>query len=198
MNARRQEDFDVSRTGRERVYANIPEGIDFLPMSVDLAAGAQGMLNASDLARQTVLNGLGNNDNSSFLVNLEADIASLIASAPRVFSLNGSNAVGPAQANTGTASPTGGNTTVFPTMPARAPSGINGTWIYPPGPVASKPVNAKQRQIAPPGCGLSGFSPAWGDAYAPASVSAQASKINPWLLIAAAGLGLYAISRRGR
>ncbi len=198
--ARRQANFDFSRTGRERLYANLPTGADFLPLSPDLAACAQGMINASDAARQTVLNGVGDDGNTSFFTTIEADLASIITNAPQVFSLNGSNAVAPAQANTGSVSASGGNATVFPTMPARAPQDFRGTWIHPTGPTPTKSVSAKQRQVAPPGCGMSGFSPAWGDAYtlAQASTAGSGGTGLGWLLLAAAGVGLLAMRRKGR
>ncbi len=98
--ARRQANFDLSRTGRERLYANIPVGADFARYSLNLAVDAQTMLNASEAARQTVLNGVGDSTNAGFLAGLEADLASLLANAPVVLSLNGSNAIAPSQANT--------------------------------------------------------------------------------------------------
>lgn len=198
--ARRLAIFMDSRTGRERVYANLPTAQDLGQISLPLAVNAQGMISASEVARQTVLNGVGEQD-SGGVVSIAEDIASLIANAPQVLSLNGSSAIAPAQANTGAASP--GNTTVYPTMPVRAPNpGVGGGYWNPrpaKGPQRSTPVNVKQKQAAPPGCGLSGFSPAWGDAYAgyPQSQPGQAQGNGGWWLVAGlAGLGLYAMSQK--
>lgn len=199
---RRGQMADYSRTGRERVYANLPTVDDLAQISIPLAIHAQGMITASEVARQKVLNGLGDNIGLSLLQTLQQDIQSIIANAPQVLSLNGSRQIAPALANSSKA-PQGGQN-VYPVMPDRAPIPVNGVGYITPrymsSPVPSKPLS--QKQAGPPqGCGLSGFSPAWGDAYvaaAPMQPASPKSTVSGWWLLAGVvGLG-YLAGRKGR
>lgn len=79
------QDFEASRRGRERVYANLPTAADLYALSPGLAVDAQRILTQSETARQSVLNGLG----------LPASLlpVAIVVSAPTVVSLNAGEAV---------------------------------------------------------------------------------------------------------
>jgi hypothetical protein len=51
-------DHQASRTGRERVYANIPTAEQLYPVSLGLAVNAAGILNASENGRESILIGV--------------------------------------------------------------------------------------------------------------------------------------------
>lgn len=209
---RRAAIFQFSRTGRERVYANLSTAADLARISVPLAVNAAGMITGSENARQTVLNGIGDAPTAGLLQQIETDVAALIANAPQVISLNGSPVVTAALANTSSQSKPG-NSNVYPTMPDRAPlyvkgigyltaptgssPGRNVTAVFQ-GPVRSKTVRESQPGL--PGCGLSGFSPVWGDAYAGCSQPGESQQTNAgwWLVAGAVGIGLYFSQKKKR
>lgn len=173
MQARKLANFNFSRSGRQRLYANIPAAADLSSLGLGLAADASQMLAASESSRQAILIGVGDSDSASsspFATTL-ADLQALISGAPQVLSLNGSNSVAPAGGSSSPAtSVTAGaqnGATLVPTMPQAAPRPYAGVYLNPAqtkGPVRPDRT-AKQFRAGPPGCGLGQYPPAWSDAY---------------------------------
>jgi len=83
-NARILQSFLASRTGRERLYANIPTAAELWEVSPGLAVDANQRLGESEYARQSILVGLGLPSDLS-----GASLAQVRSNAPQVVSLNG-------------------------------------------------------------------------------------------------------------
>ena len=112
--ARRGRAWLASRHGRERVYSTLPAAVELWAVSPGLAVDANQILGQSELARQSVLIGVG------LPQPVGNDAAVSLPAAPVVFSLNGSS--------TGSTSTTLA-TTQNGTMPAPAPvQGAFGLW----------------------------------------------------------------------
>ncbi len=197
--ARLQRNAEYSRTGRERVYANMPTAASLWALCPGLAVDANGVIQASELARQMVLNGIAppqdmqaaSTSNTGVYPDLYAGGATGQASleSPTVIPLNAAGPVSSAPA-----------TPLYPTIPAAAPTQVGNLLIEsPPAPMGGRMKTA--RSYSPkggPGCGLSGFAPAWGDAYAlPAAPLPGAGNVGLWAL---AGVGALVLlfSRKGR
>ena len=78
---------NASRTGRERVYANIPTAASFWDLGPGLAVDASQILPQSEQSRQAVLIGLSP---ETVYISDEATLEKIQASAPVVSSLTGS------------------------------------------------------------------------------------------------------------
>jgi len=200
MLARLQANAEYSRTGRERVYANTPTAASLYALCPGLAVNANGVLQASELARQMVLNGIAppqdmgaadSVSNTGVYPELYAGGATGQAAleSPTVIPLN---AVGPVSLSPAVP--------LYPTMPAAAPTQVGNLLLESPPPPMAGRMKAP-RSYSPkggPGCGLSGFAPAWGDAYAlPAAPLPGAGNVGLWAL---AGIGALVLlfSKKGR
>lgn len=79
-------DAEISRSGRERVYANMPTAASFYCENPGLAVDANQRIGESEQSRQAILTGIGVPN----AMLPEPTLAQIQASAPRVSSLNGS------------------------------------------------------------------------------------------------------------
>lgn len=180
-NARLYQNFMASRTGRERVYANMPGVESFWAEGPGLAKDASYIIPASELARQSVLNGLTPLNNSPAVSPQGLPIS---ASPPQVLSLNAPATSATIQTTT---TP---SIAVYPTtstMPQGAPipsvyGYMNPGWTPDAGAYLSSD-------------GMGQFSPPWSDAFnsVPPPVAAAPDPNIPWyilgiILLAAAGL----------
>jgi hypothetical protein len=110
---KRYVDFMASRTGRERVYANMPTAASLWHLGPGLAVDASQRIGQSETARQAVLTGLGAPQPTE-----ELTLQQIQAGAPVVSSLNGSPG-----------SNAGLDTTTQGLMPAPAPvQTVGGLW----------------------------------------------------------------------
>lgn len=116
---RRMAAFMASRTGRERVYANLPTAAELWNVSHGLAADANQIIGQSEVSRQSVLIGMGLPYDLSDAATDSIDMVA--AAAPVVVSLNGDNAVGSGATQNGT-------------MPAAAPVWDPSVGLYREGP----------------------------------------------------------------
>jgi hypothetical protein len=189
---------DMRRTsacGRARLFNTLVN-----PNQVADAIGMGTALDASKLQAQTntsrAVGILGTGGQIDTMATAGPSVAEIIANAPEVVSLNrGGGCTQP------TYQPVPLGPDPKPGMPARAPNivqGVNGPMYYR-GADATFAGNYPTRTAVSPG--LSGFAPAWGDA---GEVQGAQSGVggwlmsNPWLALAIAGAGVYALSRRGR
>lgn len=193
--ARLQEDRRISRTGRERVYANTPSAASLWNLSPGLAADANYILVASEKARESVLMGMGPVSVDPLLMD-PSNTALLAAedttvSVPVVISLNGNPET----------SPTALTTSEGVTMPAGAPQQIAGIWQ---GGTPKPEVMTRLKQLAgrvsdlgPTRCGLEprepvqGAIPAWGGVNMPTDNGVGSF----WLLLGAIGVGLLVFKK---
>ena|SRR5579872_2128820 len=203
-NARLYANAQASRTGRERVYADLPDVESFWGEGPGLAKDASQIIPASELARQSVLNGLvpfgmsnNGNGNATALGAVGPDGQPIYGQAPQVFSLNApsGNATGMSPANSD------------PSMPIAAP--VPSPFGYlkamasgKPGVSKRAPCHQSQDATLPcPNRGVSGYAPPWSDAFAMTVEGSQAQSgggNRGWIALAILGGGLFALAHAGK
>ncbi len=220
----------TSAEGRARLFNTLVSAgsvIDVLGMGAGI--NAQKLQDQTEVSRASGILGLpGGGGESGGGGRGGPSIHEIIAGAPEVVSLNR----GGGCQERGVYSPVPLGPDPVPGMPHRAPNivqspagpmyyrGADSTiqgdypnpipavmpWSPPPGPPAP-PLPASYptvyAKILP--AGMSGYAPAWGDAFVLPDVGVPQSagvlgwlSDNPWLALALVGGGVYALSRRGR
>ena len=193
--------FNASRTGRERVYADLPSLDSFFQETPGLAVDAAQIVPASELARQSVLNGLvplGTQDNATALGATSPSGQPIFGAPPVVLSLNAP----------------GGQTTASqdyfsstPIMPVAAP--VPSQYGFMDAPSANVPAKRKHLQTSEPGAslpcppkrGFAGYAPPWSDAYAMVEGNCPAAAGStgfPWVMLAIFAGGLIGLSYAGK
>jgi hypothetical protein len=203
--------FQASREGRERVYANIPTAASIWNLGPGLAKDAQNILDQSEQARQAVLIGMElPQPLSDALIGQEISLAQIQASAPVVVSINGAPGGGVGLDSSGAA-----------LMPAAAPqmvAGVYGSAKADTGKGERGVVSRVSRRLhrpsterwsgrdLGPGCAYGGGSsdsppvagPDWGDATA--APMASGGGVGPWAMVgfAFAAIGLASLVKGRR
>ena len=196
-NRRLYENAMASQSGRERVYADLPDAESFLSEGAGLVVDASYIIPASEMARRSVLNGLvvpatGNPSSGAVGPNGQP----ISGQTPIVYSLNA-----PTGQATG-ASPS--FTPQTPTMPQAAPITTGYGYVNPPPTmeIATRPPIVEPSS---PGCvkrGLSGYTPPWSDAFA--AVADRncgcngGSKKGFWIVAAILGAGVLGLANSGK
>ena len=199
-NTRLYQNAQASRTGRERVYADLPDVESFLSEGAGLTVDAAYIIPASELARRSVLNGLsplGADSNATAAGATSPTGQPIYGQAPQVFSLNApsAQAIG--------ASPA----TSSQSMPQAAPVPTQyGYFKAAEGPAL--PVRKFPTVIQPGGelaCqqrGVSGYAPPWSDAFAIVAGKCPSgsggNKAMPWVVLAILGAGLVGLTQAGK
>ena len=211
-NARLLRNFNISREGRDRVYANVPTAASLWKLGPGLAADADYILKASETGRESVL--IGVSPDTSAVSAGSPTLAQIQAGAPQVVSLNASTT--PLAL-----------TTAAVVMPPAAPATVAGVYqgaggqglqLHPAPNPLTQIMAGLQKLVASgggcrqpsstvelgPGCGFSGYAPTWGSAQmamAAGNAGCGGASSGAWLYVglAAAALGLAVVSkRRGR
>ena len=204
-------DFFDSRTGRERVYANIPTAASLWNLGHALAKDAENILNQSEQSREAVLIGVQPQEFQADQLGQTLTLEQIQASAPLVSSLNGAPSSGAGLGASGSA-----------LMPVAAPDVTFGVYGSTKGNtgrgqrgvtgVVSRRTHRQfpqrwNNQDLGPGCpagGRSGspqgaYGPDWGNASAvPPSASVLNSGVSSWMLVGAAFAAIGIASFAGK
>lgn len=203
-NARLYENFMASRTGRERVYADLPGADSFWALGAGTAKDASVQIGASELARRSVLNGLSplGVENTSTAVGAVGPTGQpLYAQPPAVYTLNGpgGQAMG--------ASPV--YTPDSPILPQAAPVPSQFGYLAPSQQSPVLPAAPSQSPVPAAGpCtqrGIAGIAPPWGDAFVafpPQCAAVSGPSSGQWWALGILGAGLVGLAamnkKRGR
>ena len=204
-NRRLYQNFMASRTGREAVYSTLPSAESFWAEGAGLTKDVQYIVPASEMARQSVLNGLSplGSANNATATAASSSGMGVTVTAPVVYSLN-------APANSLTiATLAAASPVVSPQqtiMPEGAPIPSYYGYMNPPAPAFSVPSSGPlPPTMAMPGdgvpsgtgCGLSGVAPPWSDAFTSAAAStATAPNPNmPYFVLGAILLAAFGLSQ---
>lgn len=199
--ARIQNMRETSACGRVRLFNSL-----IAPSTVADALGMGTAINTQILQNQTAISratGILGTGGALDSAGVQPSVAQVIAGAPEVVSLNrGGGCVTPSY----TPVPLGADPT--PGMPHRAPSIVNG----PDGPMYYRGADSTisgDYTVAATGAaggarGLSGIAPPWSDAWIvpPARAGGSSEGFMNWMadnplwVLALAGAGVYALSRR--
>ena len=176
------------------------------PAAVNTELGTGAAVNAAKLQAQTQVSRavglLGTSGGQA-----QPSMADIVAGAPEVVSLNRGVTCAQRLAGESNAVPLGPDPT--PGMPHRAPrieQGPNGP-MYFRGADATVDGTYPSRGGSGSGSGLTGYAPAWSDAWVMDMAGSASSndvgvvgwmQAYPWVILAAAAAGAYALSRRGK
>ena len=190
-NRRLYDNFQASRTGRERVYADLPAVETMWDEAPGLAKDASYIIPASELARRSVLNGL------TPTADYTNSGTALSSSAPVIYSLNA-----PATSqNIATSSiPSSAVSPQQTVMPAVAPIPSPYGYLTPPVTMTAAPAPIV-RNGEGSGCpGLSGVTPPWSDAFITAAAGQESINGNsrmPYFVLAVVLLAGFTLTQMG-